>query len=52
VLSILRFELRVAADIDELELERELDLDLADDLERTPAQVAIRGVIERDSRYG
>jgi hypothetical protein len=48
VLSILRLELRVAAYIDELELERELDLDLADDLERTLAQVAIRGVIERD----
>lgn len=52
VLSVPAFELRLAPDVDELEVELELVLDLADDLERTHAQVAVSSVIQRDERYG
>jgi hypothetical protein len=51
-LSIPGLELRLSPDVDELEVELELVLDLADNLERTLAQVAIRSVIERDLSYG
>jgi len=52
VLSIQQFELRVAADVDELEVELELVLDSADDLERAPAEAAVDGVVDGDPGYG
>ena len=51
-LPVARLELRVAADVDELELEPELGLRLAHDLERALAEVALRRAVERDARYG
>ena len=45
-------ELRVAGDVDDLELERELGSDSVDDLERSLAErAAVRGV-DPDDRYG
>ena len=52
MLSIARLEVRLAADVDELEVELELVLYSADDLERTRAEGAVDGVVERDARYG
>ena len=52
MLSIARLEVRLAADVDKLEVELELVLDGADDLERTRAEGAVDGVVERDARYG
>jgi hypothetical protein len=52
VLSILGLERWVAADVDELEVESELVLDSANDLERTGAEAAVGGVIQRDLNYG
>ena len=51
-LSIPGLELRVALDIDQLEIEPELVLDAANHLERTLAQVAISGVVKSDLGYG
>jgi hypothetical protein len=46
-------EVRVAADVDELEIEPKLHLQVADDLARTPAEGTVRRVIERDlAGYG
>lgn len=52
VLSVPRLELWLATDVDELELEPELVLDAAHDLERTHAEVTVGSVKERDSSYG
>ena len=52
MLSIPRLEVRLAADVDELEVELELVLYGADDLERTRAEGAVDGVVERDAGYG
>ena len=52
MLSIPRLEVRISADVDELEVEPELVLYGADDLERTRAEGAVDSVIERDARYG
>ena len=52
VLSIARLELWLATDVDELELEHELILDGAHDLERPHAEVTVGCVIEADARYG
>ncbi len=52
VLSVQRLELWLATDVDELELEPELVLDGAHDLERPHAEVTVGGVIEADARYG
>jgi hypothetical protein len=53
VLAVAGLELEVAVDVDQLELEADLGLDLADDLERALAEPAVRRVIERDLRgYG
>ena len=45
-------EIGVAADVDELELEAELSLHLLHDLERSRAEAAVGGVVDRDSGYG
>ena len=52
MLSILGLERWVAADVDELEVESELVLDSANDLERARAKTAVGGVIQRDLSYG
>jgi hypothetical protein len=52
VLSVPRLELRLAADVDEVEVESELGLNPAHDLERPLAQLAVGSVIERDLSYG
>ena len=52
MLSIPGLELRRTADVDELEVELELVLCGADDFERTRAEAAVGGVVERDARYG
>lgn len=53
MLAITRLELRIAADVDELELEADLVLRLPHDLEGARAEVAVGGVIESDARsYG
>jgi hypothetical protein len=46
-LPIARLELRPAADVDDLELERELSVDLLDDLQRPRAEAAVSRVIDR-----
>src|SRR5687768_5589522 len=51
-LAVAGLELRHAADVDELELESELVAERADDLERLPAEAAVRCVVDDDSRYG
>jgi hypothetical protein len=50
--SIARFELRIAFDVDELELEAELATRGLDDLEAALAQSAVGRVVEADRRYG
>jgi len=52
VLSIPGLERWVAADVDELEVESELVLHSANDLERARAKTAVGGVIKRDLSYG
>ena len=52
VLSVARLELWLATDVDEFELEPELVLGAAHDLERTHAEVTVGRVIEADARYG
>lgn len=51
-LAVAGLELGIALDVDELELEAELRLHLAEHLERTLAEVAVRGVVEPDDGYG
>ncbi len=45
-------ELRVAVDLDEVELEPELRLRLSQHLERALAEMALRRAVERDAGYG
>ena len=52
MLSIQSLEVRLAADVDELEVELELVLYHADDLECTRAESAVDGVVKRHARYG
>jgi hypothetical protein len=53
VLAVPRLELRIAADVDELELEFDLRPRVTDDLERARAEIAVGGVVESDERrYG
>jgi hypothetical protein len=53
MLAVAALELGVSGDVDELEIERELGLHLAHDLERALAEPAVRRVVERDlPRYG
>jgi hypothetical protein len=51
VLAVARLELRVPADVDELQLELEgqARANLLDDFERPRAQRAVSGVVERDA---
>ena len=51
-LAVTGLELRVGADIHELELETELGLERTHELERAPAEVAVRGVEDPDRGYG
>lgn len=51
-LPVARLELGVASDVDELELEAELGLCVAHDLERALAEPAVGRVVEDDVRYG
>ena len=51
-LPVLPLELRIAADVHLLELERGLGTDLLDHTSRPLAEVAAGGVVERDARYG
>ena len=50
--AVLRFELRVAADVDLLEVERNLAAHLPDDCAGTLAEVTALRVIQRDASYG
>ena len=52
VLSVPRLESRLAADVDEIEVESELVVGTAHDFKRPLAQLAVRSVIERDVAYG
>jgi hypothetical protein len=52
VLSVPRLELWLTTDVDELELEPEVVLDAADNLERAYAEVTVGRVIDGDARYG
>jgi hypothetical protein len=52
VLAVPRFELRIAADVDEVDLDPELVLHAAHYLERPCAQMAVRGVEKGDAGYG
>jgi hypothetical protein len=51
-LTVARLELRIAADVDLLQLEVELGLRPRDDLAGALAEVAACGVKEADVRYG
>jgi hypothetical protein len=52
MLSVPRLELWLSTDVDELELEPEVVLDAADNLERAYAEVTVGRVIDGDARYG
>jgi hypothetical protein len=52
MLAVAALEIGVSGDVEELEIERELGLHLAHDLERALAEPAVRRVVERDPRYG
>jgi hypothetical protein len=52
LLPVPGLELRVAGDVDDVELEPELGTDARDDLERALAQRAVRGGVEPDDPYG
>jgi hypothetical protein len=52
VRAVAGLEVRVAADVDELEFEPELHLRVADDLERTLAEATVCRVEDRYLRYG
>ena len=51
-LAVARLERRVGADVDELEMEAELRVERRHDLERAPAEAAVRGVEDPDRCYG
>jgi hypothetical protein len=51
-LAVAGLELRVAGDVDELQLEPELSLDVPYDVERALAEVAVGGAVERDPGQG
>jgi hypothetical protein len=50
--AVAELEARIAADVDELEVEPELHLRLPHDLERTLAEATVRRVEDRYLRYG
>ena len=50
--AIVRLEIRVALDVDHLELEPEVSTDFVDDLERPRAEAAVSSAIDGDSTYG
>ena len=50
MLAVPRLECGISGDVDERELEAELVAKTSDHLERTYAQPAVRGVVERDAR--
>jgi hypothetical protein len=52
VLAVPRLELRIAADVDHLELERHLAPDGVDGLERRVAEVAAGSGVDADAGYG
>ena len=52
VSAIALLELRAAADVDQLELEAEVVVQRADDLERPLAEMAVGCVVDPDGRYG
>jgi hypothetical protein len=51
-LPVPQLELAVATDVDDLEIEVELGLDAAHDLEGALAQLAVGGAVELDGLYG
>jgi hypothetical protein len=52
LLPVAGLEVRPSADVDELELEAELFIERADDLQRPRTEAAVSCVVDRDSRYG
>jgi hypothetical protein len=51
-LAVATLELGLAADVDEVELEPELGVQRADDLERPRAEAAVGSVVDGDAGYG
>jgi hypothetical protein len=51
-LAVAPFELDVAADVDDLEVEPDVVANTLDNLERTLAEAAVSRVVDRDASYG